>query len=463
MNVILYLTGFPQKVSPVSHFYSKRMSDVYSFIGRHYFEAKRYDKALNYYKYALINNPNRDDRWMIYSLMAHAYYCNDAFNKSLKYYELSIEYLPFGSQYRSIIHSNIASIYTKYKNYDIAIKHYELAIESTTSDFGRSDYYFKISNVYANGKKDYQYAITCYKMAETISKENVLPNLGSIYAGLANAYNGLNDDMNSLVFYKMAMDNGYTGAYHPLLSMSDIFLKRSEWDNLIENCNELIKLQYKNEDGNSACPFALMAHAYYKKNDTEKALEYCKMAIEKNYSKIESMYSMMGFCYSKKRDYVNSIIYYKKALKSGFNDISVMNIAIVYINAGIKEKALKYIRRNLEFYEEGKIDMLYAGFEHHIKTSKDHNLLIRFYIGCKTSTSLLEILNTDSTDIQPDVLVKVINYFGELANNNLLHHFLSSIINPKTKLLELHFNYAIKSGGYEQAKTDFLSRKFKDE
>jgi len=100
-------------------------STIYNNIGNSYFRVKRYEDAFSSYKKAIDLKPdNYTAHYNLGNFKAGSAFLN--FEKSIEHFNKALK----GQKFVPAIHNNIAFAYAKIGNFDLAKKHYKLALKS---------------------------------------------------------------------------------------------------------------------------------------------------------------------------------------------------------------------------------------------------------------------------------------------------------------------------------------------
>ena len=94
--------------------------------------------------------------------------------------------------------------------------------------------------------------------------------------------------------------------------------------------------------------YILLADICYKINDFKETEHYLIKSLENGKSSAE-IFNLLGNVYLKLRNYKNSEKYYLNALKlEEENEVSLINLAILYHNLGKKNKAIDFYKKVLK-------------------------------------------------------------------------------------------------------------------
>ncbi|CAF3439741.1 unnamed protein product [Rotaria socialis] len=166
------------------------MARCYKSMGAVEVELKNYDEALNIYnKYldilAKCDSTNREqDIMSCYVSIGKIYWLKHDYDKAIAYHHQALKFaLPFipPTSRISAVHNNLASIYTKTKQFDLALEHFQRALEIDLQ-YLREDH-LQFGQTYANmgtmyqSKQNYEKALEYFEKA----RETWLRSLSSTH------------------------------------------------------------------------------------------------------------------------------------------------------------------------------------------------------------------------------------------------------------------------------------------
>jgi TPR repeat protein len=208
---------------------------------------------------------------------------------AIKYYELADQCSVGEASY------NLALLYYQeplYKDIDKALNYFIRAFE-----LGVNRSLFKLGYVYEHDLLNIEEAIKYYVLDCGIGHVVSMEQLGKIYSTLG-------DNLNSIKYYKMALDNGSNDVIEEL---ADVYLQ----EELIAEAIDL----YEKALERDISIYAMTSLGYiYTATDINKAISYYSMA--SNAGDIYSMFAL-GEIYENKKLISKAIIYYEMASNYG--------------------------------------------------------------------------------------------------------------------------------------------------
>ena len=96
-------------------------------------------------------------------------------------------------------------------------------------------------------------------------------------------------------------------------------------------------------------PYLLISEIYYSMHQDDKALDYLDQA-EERFGETAAIFYLKASIYANKKHWLQAVTYYKKSenLDIGFPNF-YRNYAIALYNLGKKQKAIKYLKKNIEY------------------------------------------------------------------------------------------------------------------
>lgn len=153
----------------------------------------KYELAIKYYNFYL-QQTNKDDLNALFNI-AIAYYNLKKYDKALEYYKLVLE----KDKNDGDIYNGIGNSYDELSQFDLAISNYKLAIKLNPK---KSEYYYNIGNSYFD-LKNFNEAIKYYLQAIAIT-----PTYADAYSNLGNAYNAIGKNKEQIESYQKAAKLG---------------------------------------------------------------------------------------------------------------------------------------------------------------------------------------------------------------------------------------------------------------
>lgn len=342
-----------------------------------------------------------------YRLALH-YYKTNKNVKAIKYFKTAIE---FGYPKPWYAHYRIAESYYYEHNYGEAINYYKLVLDY---DLNSTHIFIKLAwSSYTIG--EYEEAIKYYEKDLLIYPERQ----ASGYYNIGCCYNEKKDADNTIKYFEKALESGHE-------DLSNI------WRG--------------------------MGYAYGKK-DCDKALYYYEMALPllKNLNDKAAVHINIAIIYFRKFDDTNALFHFKSAYKIGSYS-TIASIGVICDRTDNYVKGLKYFKKAVILLKDGHItsDLICYHYRALFLRHENYDEILTFYIIRELHGDIIFLLNKpDSGLFQHSTISDMVNYFNGNQNGDALSTFISNSIRLKIELLDLHFKYAINSGGYDQAKDDF--------
>ena len=241
------------------------------------------------------------------------------------------------------------------KDYQQAITYYKMAV-----DKGNSHAMNNLGFLYQNELKDYQQAITYYKMAVDKDHSMAMNNLGFLYK------NQLKDYQQAITYYKIAIDKDDSDAMNNLGLLYDEKLKDYQ--------QAITYYQMAVDKGNSNAMFNLGNLYKNQLKDYQQAITYYKMAVDKGDS--DAM-NNLGFLYQNElKDYQQAIVYYKMAVDKD-DSRAMNNLGVLYQNE-LKDYQQATIYYKMAVDKGDSNAMFNLGFLYQNKL-KDYQQAITYY------------------------------------------------------------------------------------
>jgi len=336
--------------------------------------------------------------------------------------------------------------------------------EVTTSNPERIVYKKNLAEVYnkmgfkAEGKHDFQRALTYYSKSVKISEEIKDKMAESDFMlNFAGAYNRLNDFTNAIAFYIKSLKikeeiKDTIGIASALNNLGSIYNNQGNIPKAIDYYSKSLNFfeALNNNEGASAC-LNNIGLIYQNQSEHTNALEYFNKSLklrEKSFDKkgVAQCYNNISLVYVALKDIPKAIEYGEKALtlREELGDKkaianSLNNIGVIYFNNGEKPKALNYYQKALKLREE--IDykpgiansMLNIGNVYF--TLKKHDLSIKYNNGALQISKELGFPNIIRDAAQRLSLVYKVtgNYKFALENYELYIQMRDSLNNESTR------------------------------
>ena len=279
----------------------------------------------------------------LYNEVGYGYKSIGEFNKALEYYKMAIiiRESELGNEclLTATTCNNIGSVYRDMSRYDRALECYEKAKKTRETKLGKdhpdtaSTYNEIALTLYYMGK--YDEALEYYKRSLTIRKFKLgkdHPDTAETYHNLAKLNKALGDYLEGLKYYEKALTiyesklgkdhlntattyNNIAGLYKDMVNYD----KALEY---YEKAKEIRELKLGKDHPETATTYNDMALVYYNMNNYGKAFEYCEKAKEIDESKLgkchpntASVYNNIARVCEAMKDYDRALEYYEKAIK----------------------------------------------------------------------------------------------------------------------------------------------------
>jgi serine/threonine protein kinase len=280
----------------------------YFNIGFYYYEQGNTKEAINWWQ----KGADKKSALSMYRL-AGVLYENGETSQAKKWYQACIDSATTDGG-KSWCMNGLGKIFYQEKDIKESRRWYQLS-----ANLGDQEGYYRVGMNYAS-TKEWQKALDNYLKIKN-------PNLGTKTL-IAEAYNGLGNEDQALVWYKKAADDGSADA---LVNVGVIYYTKKDFPNAIQAWKKASAL------GSGTASYRL-ARLYSEQKNTEEAANYDKIGASQG--EIGSIF-FYGFYFQDKKDYKNAKIWYQKGVDRNDPTSMVQLGAILSAIDGDKDGACK--------------------------------------------------------------------------------------------------------------------------
>ncbi len=387
-----YITSAKLFQKIIHYKYSRIMlSNSYEKLGEIEGKKQNYNKAMEYYKLALKNNPQslsiinrlglfylklyqfkeslfyynqllrisqkiKHQKWtgIAYNGIGVVYLLKEDFKESLNYYikayNIFEKILGKNHPYSATINMNIGQIYYKKGQYNIALNHYMNSLKIFENILGKNHYrtainYSHIGLVYYK-KKQYNTALDYYTRTKNIYEKILGKNhtrtahiyniIGLVYFDRQNYNTSLNYYEKSIKIYEKILGKNHPSTATMYLNIGLVYHKKGKYNialNYFLNSKKTLEnILGKNHYKTIAC-YRYIAHIYYKNGQTQYNKKQYNTAL---------------------KYYLNAKKIYEKILgKNHPHKANIYNeIGVIYFRKTQYDKTLEYFNKSLKIYKK---------------------------------------------------------------------------------------------------------------
>ncbi|UJR24677.1 hypothetical protein I4U23_006050 [Adineta vaga] len=267
--------------------------------------------------------------------------------------------------------NDLGKVYTKQKEYILALHFYNKALKTTSNDCAMT--YSGLAHVYFK-LEDYYLALECLQTALSSQPMNAHAFIADTFISLAKVYAQMNQQGKALDMYDKALESQLKifGPDHPDLSYTYIaiglmYSELGNQDKAIELIDKAYRIQIDslpNNHSDFTKTYLKFGDIFVKKGELDKALYYYHKTVENqlkiftwNHPKIAESYRLIGNIYLKKKDYDRSISHIHQVLLNEIDRFTFGNpilsdtfklIADIYFEKKDFDHALQYYHKSLE-------------------------------------------------------------------------------------------------------------------
>jgi tetratricopeptide (TPR) repeat protein len=297
-----------------------------------------------------------------------------------KYFNMLLKSLPSDHPDISAVYNNIANVHQEKREYNLALKNYEIAYEIRRKQLPPNHPYIaaslnNIGNIY-KAKRNYDIALDYYQQAlnikekicfdDNLQKVMMIENIGKVYTNKEDFDTALTYLSRALETFKRVLPDQHADIATCLGQRGYVYEKKGDLVAALDYYDQQLKMeeQYLPFDHpNLSAHLSLVVDIYKQMGEIEKGLEFCreKLNVQKNrlgenHPRIaQTLMIMANLCKDDNPD--EALQYYGEALFILENSITpdhqitfdcLTRIAYLYNNYGQYEDGLKYQLKALD-------------------------------------------------------------------------------------------------------------------
>jgi|GEM_PF-1879183 len=277
-----------------------------------------------------------------YYIMGKIFENQQDYDKALSYYKQALVFDP----YSSLIRTNIGLLLVRKNDISGAIKQLSSAVDSDDKDYDSR--LFLSSLLFSKGDID-----GTKRLLEEAKK--IDPKRIDSYLKLSDLYLFLKDQKSALNILNEMLKNS-TDKSEAYLRMGNIYLNRRNIKLAIDSLNNAIRIDPSNRDA-----AILLSVSYELEENYDAAIDVLKKSQKYVLDDIEVMLSI-GKLYLRKEDFKSAKIYFDYAIRNSSNLISIsISIASIYSQEGYYTEAEEIYKSLLSEYKKNDEIKYYYG------------------------------------------------------------------------------------------------------